>query len=367
MYGYIFLPLLTLTCMLPPVSLAAETTPSARPASQHPSQRSLLLPTLQSPSAQVEASKEPVGEPMPWKLDVTMSIPFRGFELKTGEKGAQVQDELNTIDYSPSVSLEGSIFIAYNAWGFRYSGTLAAASLDDNTAAPSSENSEYRFSLLLDSHLFELSHQRLKGMQTDLETDNTHAPTRVARPDLTYTDFRLRWIGGLPVWGAVQPNTLANFYTTAARPIRGRFSADLLASAELNQQKISGSEPFVPPARQAAFGQASTLSKVKSNGAGVGVGGGFTVLMHGKSFFSVAALVGGNYNISEARYADRSDDVSGFGAYANARMAVKFIFGHRDNHEIAFRLLHDSWMIPADESQVTSTASAMALNYGIQF
>lgn len=302
-----------------------------------------------------------------WIVEATMSVPFCGFEVQTGAKDAQTQDPLGSVSYSPSPSLEGSIFVSYNNLGFNYRHTLAAASLDSDKGLPASVNEEFRFSLFLERNLFEFSRQNLVGLQTDIEIDNSGVKKRIARTDILYSDWRARWIGGLPIWGADRPNSLANFYSEAEIKRGQEMSVDLLYEVELMQQKVSGSSPFVPQERQAVFGTGATLKEVSSTGLGAGVGPGFTALMHGKSYFSIAGLLGGNFNLSKARYSDREEGVSGFGAFMSARMSVQWVFGNDDNQNLGFRLLVDSWTIPAKEEKVTSSDAAMSVNYGIKF
>lgn len=142
--------------------------------------------------------------------------------------------------------------------------------------------------MFLDRNLFEFSRQNLVGLQTDIETDNSGVKKRIARPDISYSDWRLRWIGGFPIWGADKTNSLANFYTEAEIDDGQETSVDLLYEIELMQKKISASSPFVPQERQAVFGTGATLREVSSTGLGAGIGPGFTALMHGKSYFSIA-------------------------------------------------------------------------------
>lgn len=302
-----------------------------------------------------------------WFISPTISIPFRGFDIQTEAKNPQTQDPLTSISYSPSVSLEGALSLSYKEFGFTYRHTLTSASLGQNANAPSSKNEEFRIGFLFENHLFELSTQRLVGLQTQIAIDNAQTKSTIARPDLSFTDTRFRWMYGLPIWGAEQPNSLANFYTSAFIPEGKEFSIDWLFGAEAIQQKISGSTAFIPLERQAVFGSASTLSEVASTGVGVGTGLGFNALMHGKSYFSIAGLLGGNYNLSKARFQDQTDDVSGFGAYMSARMSVQFVFGEHDNQNIGFKLFVDSWTIPAKESKVSSSDAAMSLTYGLAF
>lgn len=312
-----------------------------------------------------EASQNPTERN--WETDATISVPFRGFEVQTGAKDAQTQDPLGSVSYSPSPSLEGSIFLSYKSLGFNYRHTLAAASLDSDKGLPASVNEEFRFSLFLERNLFEFSRQNLVGLQTDIETNNSGVKKRIARADISFSDWRARWIGGLPIWGADRPNSLANFYSQAEIDSGQEVSVDLLYEVELMQQKISASSPFVPQERRAVFGTGATLREVSSTGLGAGVGPGFTALMHGKSYFSIAGLLGGNFNISKAHYADREEDVSGFGAFISARMSVQWVFGHEDNQNLGIRLLVDSWTIPTKEEKIASSDAALSLNYGVKF
>ncbi len=297
-----------------------------------------------------------------WKLETTLALPFRGFEIQTTNKKVQTQDPLGSVSYSPSPELEGKIYLRYKLYGFSYSRTLLAASLDSAKDLPSSKTEAYRFNILFDRHLFELSQQNLVGMSTDLDIDGINKK-RIARPDIKLVDTRFRWVYGLPVWGSDQPNSLANFYTQAAIP-KGEKSIDLLASVEFVNQDISGDSAFIPIDRQAVFGAASTLSKISSTGLGAGVGFGFTVLMQEKSYFSIGGLIGGNLNNSKATFNDRTESISGFGSYMNAWMAIQMCF---DSQNIGFRLDVDSWTIPAKENTVNSLNSMMAINYGLNF
>lgn len=317
--------------------------------------------TLTTPVAYSEPSEKN------WTISPKFNVPFRGFEIQTGAIKTQTQDPLNSISYSPSPSLEGEIFLAYKDLGFTYRHTIAAGSLDSDKGLPASTNEEFRFSLFLDRQLFEASKQRLVGLQTDINIDNSGIKQRIARPDISYSDMRLRWIYGLPVWGAERPNSLANFYTNAEIPRGNDVSVDLLFGTEITQQKIIGSSSFIPLERKATFGAASDLSEVSSAGLGLTGGLGLTALMSGKSYFSIAGLLGGNYNISRAQYGNDIENVSGFGALASARMSVKVIFGAKEDQSLGFKLFLDSWMIPAKESKVASSDAAMSVYYGANF
>ncbi len=302
-----------------------------------------------------------------WNLDATLGVPIRGFNVQTGAKEPETQDPLNSVSYSPSPSLEGTVFLSYRDLGFSYRHTLAAASLDLERGLPASVNEEYRFSLLLERHLFELSRQNLIGLQTSLVTDQSGMPKSLARPDIVYTDWRAKWMGGLPIWGAQRPNSLANFYTEAELESDQIFSFDLLYGVQLMEQKISASSPFIPIERQAAFGAGVSLREVSSKGLGAGAGPGLTVLMGRKSYFSMAALVGGSYNISQAAYSNRQEDISGFGTFASVRLSARWVFGNQSHQSVGFRLLADSWIIPAKEEEVSSSDSMMSVNYGVNF
>ncbi len=304
-----------------------------------------------------------------WRVSSKLSGPIRGFQLATGEKNSETKDPLAQIDYSPSPSLEGTIYIGYKGIGFSYSHTLAAASLDSNRDLPSTKNEIFHLGLLLDHTLWEISSQKLSGMQTDLETAAfPQSKVRIARTDMNYSDFRARWVFGDPVWGgADRPNSLANFYTSAVSPEVGDSSLDVLLSVEAGRQNIYAESPFIPLARQSAFGTASSLSQISSVGLGAGAGLGLTVLMHEHSFFSMAFLLGGNYNVSNAHYEDRIEDISGFGVYTNTRVAVTFVFGQNEAQEIGFKALFDTWQIPAKENTVAGFDAGMAMNYGVFF
>jgi hypothetical protein len=46
-------------------------------------------------------------------------------------------------------------------------------------------------------------------------------------------------------------------------------------------------------------------------------------------------------------------------------MAMQFVFGSSNNQNLAFRLFHSNWTIPAKENNVGSSDSAMSIAYGI--
>ncbi len=324
-----------------------------------------------APVSQTAASAVPAAVSTPeardWAIDATTSVPFRGFNIQTGSQDPQTQDPLGSISYSPSPSLEGSLFLSYKNYGFSYRHTLAAADLDTKTGLPPSMNEEYRFNLFLDRHLFELSHQHLVGMATEIDTDKKGVSTHIARPDIAFNDYRARWMSGVALWGADKPNTLANYYDSAEMSAGSDVSVDLLYQAQVMQQRLSADSPFIPEQRKAVFGMGASLRDVSSTGLGAGVGGGVTVKMYSKSFFSLAGLIGGNFNVTKAAYNDHEEDASGFGSFLSARMSVRWVFGRNDSQNMGVRLLVDSWMIPVRDEKVASTDSAISLNYGARF
>jgi hypothetical protein len=292
-----------------------------------------------------------------WHFESTTSLPFRGFEIQTGDPSSP--DPLHSLSYSPAPSLEETLFLAYQGFGLAYSRTLFAGEVDGRQSV----NDGLSFNYLANFDLFEFSLQRLRGLQTEVALDSSLTSRAVGRSDLQYDAFQLKWVRGIPLWGADQPNSLANFYTQALIP-EGDLSVDLLYSVEGSHEAVAGDAPFVPKERAPAFGTASTLSKVSSTGLGAGVGMGFTALMGGRSYFSLAGLLGGNYNRSTAYYSGEAKNVSGFGLYANARMAVRYLFG---SQELGFRLTMDSWQIPAEEARIAAMDAEMALTYGVSF
>lgn len=312
----------------------------------------------------IESNKNNIKD---WYISSTFIIPFRGFGIQTEAKNSQTQDPLDSISYSPSPSLEGALSLGYKEFILTYRHTLTSSSLDQNTDAPSSQNEEFRIGFLLFNQLFEFSSQRLVGLETQINLDNTQTKKNIARPDMSFTDNRLRWMYGIPIWGADQANSLSNFYTSASTPKNNKYSYDWIFGSEVIQQKISGSNAFIPFERKATFGTASTLSEVSTLGVGLGTGIGFTAMMQEKSFFSIAGLLGGNFNASKATFQDTIENVSGFGLYMSARMSVQFAFGEHNNQNLGFKLYVDSWSIPAKENNIFSTDAAMSLAYGINF
>jgi hypothetical protein len=333
-----------------------------------PSIFALEKDNLPDASSRQKYSDPPVAE-MPetdWKLSTMLSVPFRGFEVQTGPDSETI-DPLGSISYSPSPSLEGAFRLTYRNLGFTYRHTLAAGSLSADNTASESINQEYRLGLFLSNHLFEVTRQRISGMQTSLVVEGSDFNQTIARPDIKYTDTRLRWMYGLPILGADKANSLANFYTEAEIDSSNELSFDVLFSVEAVQQRIGGDSPFVPRERQARYGSGSSLTSVESSGLGAGLGFGMTAHMGGKSYMSLAAILGASYNLSDANYADRSVDISGAGAFLSARMSVQHVFGPYNRHNVGVRLNLDSWSIPAQENRVVSTSGALSLNYGIGF
>lgn len=311
------------------------------------------------------SSIKPVQPNSDWKFNSTVTLPFRGFEIQTRAKDSQTQDPLGSISYSPSPNLEGQVYLSYKNFGFTYSRTLAAASLDSTRNMPASINDGYKFSFLLSDNLFELTQQNLSGMKTNVSVDGDAEKT-IARSDIELSDTRFRWVYGMPLWGADQANSLANFYSHASI-LKGDTSLDLLTSIELVKQEIAGSTPFIPAERQATFGTGSTLSKISSYGMGAGAGVGFTALMRGESYFSIGGLLGGNYSFSKAEYSSQIESSNGLGFYANAWMSVQFVFGSTNRQNLGFKLAHNDWSIPAQDNKVNSHDSSMSLNYGLFF
>jgi hypothetical protein len=110
--------------------------------------QSALSKTIQMQSEmRIEPSAGPAKRD--WKIDATLGVPFRGFNVQTGAKDLETKDPLNSVSYSPSPSLEGTVFLSYKDLGFSYRHTLAAASLDSDRGLPASVNEEFRLSLLL--------------------------------------------------------------------------------------------------------------------------------------------------------------------------------------------------------------------------
>jgi hypothetical protein len=219
-----------------------------------------------------------------WRFESTTSLPFRGFELQTGDSANP--DPLRSLSYSPAPSLEETLFLSYLGFGLAYSHTLFAGEVGGRKSV----NDGFCFSYLALFDLFEFSLQRLRGLQTEVPLDASSFRKTIGRSDLQYDGFQLKWVRGIPLWGAEQPNSLANFYTQALIP-EGDLSVDLLYSVEGSHETVLGKAPFVPAERASYFGAASTLSRVSSTGLGAGAGMGFTALMGGRSYFSIAGLL----------------------------------------------------------------------------
>ncbi len=303
----------------------------------------------------------------PWKINSTLITQNQGFQVQTEGKDPQTKDPLGSINYSTSPSLEGAITLSYHNFGFTYRHTLISPQLTGNRESEKSRNEELRFNLFFDRHLFEFSRQNAVGLETNLEINKSGLSKNISRPDISYSDLRARWVYGLPLTSATQPNSLANFYGHAEIDKEEEFSVDILISSEASQQQISGASSFIPIERQSVFGRGSSLSGVSATGLGLAAGAGLTVLMGGQSYFSMATLVGGNYNVSRASFADRDEDASGFGLFVNVRTSVQFTFGEGNHHSLGFKLLLDSWSIPARDTNVASNTAALSMNYGIRF
>lgn len=311
----------------------------------------------------VAESSLPLAAPSPWRLEASVALPFRGFGVQAGTDDETAQDPRRQVSYMAPANLEGTVQIGYRGLGVRFDRTLAAAKLGEGERVSSSRsvNEAWHFDLMWENSLYEIRTQRVKGMQTDLSLDGTSS-LMVARPDLEYRSFGGRVISGLP-FGADTVNSLGNFYATGVAPNSG-LSVDLLFSAEVSQQSIAASSPFIPVERQAVFGRGSTLSKLEASGLGLGVGGGLTVPMDARSYFSMAALLGGNYNLTKAEDENGREDVSGWGIFMDARMSVQWLFGP---HQAGVRFGVDSWNVAAKESSLTGTDGALAVNYGLRF
>lgn len=338
----------------------------------------IFFPLLSS-ALETQGSNPPVAAPQTkistedskqkdWSLGANMAIPFRGFTIQSGESAATSSDNLGNVSYSPPASLEGQIRLSYKFLGFSYQGTLASADLDDSAQSKKSINNEYRFDFFINNNLFELVTQEIKGMSTSQSLTKDSPSKKIAREDMKYSDLRARWIYGLPLYGSENSNTLTNYYGSAKIDTSKDLSIDLLFSAELMSQRLYAKIPFIPVERQPEFGSGSQLNEVASNGLGAGLGFGLTARMHKESYFGFGGLLGGNYNLSKAKYlSGENKNISGFGNYMNARLSILWDLDEKREQTFSFKLNVDSWKIPAKEESISSTNAAFTMAYSLMF
>jgi hypothetical protein len=303
----------------------------------------------------------------PWRIETSLGLPNRGFTIQTENIESENPDPRKAVSYSPSVSLEGDIAIAYGPWGLSYSRTLAESSLDSSRGLPPSLREGFKGSLLLFNYLFEVGSERIQGMSTSLGVSGARQFSTLARPDIRMESFYLRFVRGIPIYGSKVANSLANFYSQSSFEPTEAHSVDILMSLDWEQNRIYGDTAFIPPERSVVFGGASTLREIQFTGLGGGLGLGYTYSHDEWAWYSLGVLVGGSANWVRAQYENQDQSGFGFGVHSKMWGAMNWSLGSQSNQMLGFKLAVNGWSVPIKDGRLNSQEMLLSLNYNYQF